>query len=198
MKTVSILVFDGVEELDCVGPYEVFGIAAMFDPTLFKVAMVSANGEAITCVNGLRLLPHYGFDNAPVADIVVVPGGDGSRAVAKDAAVVDWVANAAANAELLASVCTGVRITLAAGPARGKRVATHWSAVDEIRASGQVLEVCDDLRFVRDGNYVSSAGISAGIDMSLWVVGQIASPAFARRVRKELEYEPAPPYMHEV
>ncbi len=198
MKTVLILVFDGVEEFDAVGPYEVFGTANALEPDVCQVALVGETKEAVTCINGLKLLPHYGFDDAPAADVLVVPGGAGTRVQQENRVLVDWVAETSDKAELVASVCTGLRITLAAGLARGKRVTTHWSAIEEIRARNEALEVRDDQRFIRDGAYLSSAGVSAGIDMSLWIVGHMSTPDHARAVLKEIEYDPAPPYLFDV
>jgi len=95
------------------------------------------------------------------------------------------------------SVCTGAMLLTAAGPARGKRVTTYWAFVETLRQRGEAAAVLDDVRFVRDGNVVTSAGVSAGIDMALWLVGQLYDPAFARRVQKGMEYFPAPPYTAE-
>lgn len=198
MKTVLILIFDGVEELDAVGPYEVFGVANALEPGVCQVALVGETMQAVTCVNGMKLLPHYRFDDAPRADVLVVPGGAGTRQQEENQVLIDWVAETAGQAELVASVCTGLRITLAAGPARGKRVTTHWGAIEEIRARNEALEVRDDRRFIRDGAYLSSAGVSAGIDMSLWIVGHMSTPDHARAVLKEIEYDPAPPYLYDV
>src|SRR3546814_120652 len=92
------------------------------------------------------------------------------------------------------SVCTGSMLLAAAGPARGRRITTHWGAVDLVRRRGEAAEVLDDVRYVRDGNLVTSAGVSAGIDMALWLVGEIWEPAFARKVQRQMQYDPAPPY----
>ncbi len=197
-KQLAILVFDGVEELDAIGPYEVFATAAALRENFLNVYLVGESGDMVTCVNGLTLMPHHRFEDAPVPDVVIVPGGDGTRAEQHNHTVVDWVAGSEVHAELIASVCTGIRITLAAGVASNKRVTTHWSAIEEIRARGEAAEVLDGVRFVKDGDYVSSAGVSAGIDMALWLVGQWADPALARQVQTMIEYTPAPPYAFEV
>lgn len=198
MKTIAILLFDGVEELDAIGPYEVFGIAEQFFDDVCRVYTVAHSSDPVTCVNGLRLLPHHTFETAPTPDILVVPGGDGSRDQQQNRTLLDWVSKTAAAAELTASVCTGLRITLAAGPARGRRVTTHWTAIEEIRNRGDAGDVRDDLRFIKDGNYMSSSGVSAGIDMALWIVGSISTPDRARAVHRELQYEPAPPFQFDV
>ncbi|MEO1041761.1 MAG: DJ-1/PfpI family protein [Pseudomonadota bacterium] len=198
VKTIAILVFDDVEELDAVGPYEVLASAAMERPDTFKAVLVSETGAPVRCFKGLNLLPHHSFQDAPKPDILLVPGGDGTRVQCENPTLMAWVKETAAHCELVTSVCTGVRITLAAGIASGKRITTHWSAIEETRAIGQAVEVLSDVRFVVDGNYVSSAGVSAGIDMALWMVGHLADPAFAREIQHEIEYYPAPPYTYDI
>ena len=127
-----------------------------------------------------------------------VAGGQGTRREIDNPAMVDWIAGVAPGCRWVTSVCTGVFLLLKAGPARGKRVTTHWGSIERLRDAEGVGEVLDDVRFVRDGNLVSSAGVSAGIDMALWLVGEMFDPAFARRVQKQIEYYPAAPYTAEV
>ncbi|HYD99983.1 MAG TPA: DJ-1/PfpI family protein [Alphaproteobacteria bacterium] len=195
---VGILIFDGVEELDAVGPYEVFGVARGLRPDLFDVCLVAERAEPVECVNRMRILPHHGFADAPRLDVLVIPGGIGTRREAGNEALLHWVRETAARCAWVASVCSGARVTLASGLAAGRRITTHSGVVQELRDRGGAAAVLDDVRFVRDGNLVHSAGISAGIDMSLWLVGQIAGdPAVARAVRREMEYDPAPPYAYE-
>ena len=111
--------------------------------------------------------------------------------------LLSWIAAQAEGCRWVTSVCTGARLLLAAGPARGKRITTYYGAVDELRAGGLAAEVLEGVRFVRDGKLVTSAGVSAGIDMSLWLLGQLFSPALAREVQQGIEYFPAPPYTAE-
>lgn len=127
-----------------------------------------------------------------------MPGGHGTRREVGNRILLDWIAAVASSCTWVTSVCTGSLLLAAAGPARGKRVTTHWAAVDEVRGRGEAGEVLTDVRYVRDGNVVSSAGVSAGIDMALWLVGQLFEPAFARAVQRRMEYNPAPPYAGEV
>lgn len=196
---VAVLIFDDVEELDAVGPYQVFGTASAEYPDRFSVCTVAErDGQAIRAVNGLRMLPDHGLAAAPPVDILVIPGGIGTKRVATNEGVVDWIRRTASTCQRVASVCSGARLTLAAGLATGRRITTHWGVVEELRAGGQAKEVLDDVRFVRDGNLVHAAGVSAGIDMALWLVGDLHGAAAARRVQKELEYYPAPPHAFEV
>jgi transcriptional regulator GlxA family with amidase domain len=191
---VGILIFDDVEELDAVGPYEVFGTARAERPDEFDICLIAASKDPVRCVNGLRILPDHDYASAPSIDILLIPGGVGTRKVAKDEAALAWVREVATKTRLVASVCTGARVTLASGLAHGKRITSHWSAIDELRADGRAAEVLDDVRFVMDGNIIHSAGVSAGIDMALWLVGHLADEDFARQVQKLIEYYPAPPY----
>lgn len=198
MTRVAILLFPDVEELDLVGPYQVFGAAHAARPEAFEVCLVAAEAETpIRCVNGLRVLADHDFASAPPIDLLVIPGGVGTRRLAVDAASIEWVRRTAGVAKRVASVCTGARVTLAAGLAAGKRITTHWSAIDELRADGRAAAVLDDVRYVEDGTIVHAAGVSAGIDMSLWLLGQIADPDFARQIQKAIEYFPEPPYPDE-
>jgi transcriptional regulator GlxA family with amidase domain len=191
--TTGILIFDKLEELDAIGPWEVFTMAAEVRGS-GKVVTISQHGGMVKCAKGLRIEADHSFETAPPLDIILVPGGMGTRTEVDNKAVIDWIAKVAPGCTWVTSVCTGSMLLIEAGPARGKRVTTHWAFVETLRERGGAAEVVDDMRFVRDGNVVSSAGVSAGIDMSLWLIGQTDSPAFARDVQKRIEYDPAPPY----
>ena len=191
--TTGILIFDKLEELDAIGPWEVFTMAAEVRGS-GKVVTISEHGGMVRCAKGLRIEADHSFETAPPLDIILVPGGMGTRTEVDNKAVIDWIAKVAPGCTWVTSVCTGSMLLIEAGPARGKRGTTHWAFVDTLRERGGAAEVVDDMRFVRDGNVVSSAGVSAGIDMSLWLIGQTDSPAFARDVQKRIEYDPAPPY----
>ncbi len=190
---IAILLFDGVEELDAIGPWEVFRVAADRQPGLdcFTVAETTA---PVTCANRLRVLPDHDLAGAPDIDIIVVPGGRGTEGVLAKPAILDWIATTAAQCRWVTSVCTGAELLVAAGPARGKRVTTYHAAIPALRAAGEAAEVIDDQRWVRDGNVVSAAGVSAGIDMALWLLGEIYQPDFARQIQRDIEYDPQPPY----
>ncbi len=197
MTTVGILLFDNAEELDFVGPWEVYTVAAMGDDTM-NVFTVSQTGETVTCAKGMRVLPDHSFETAPPVDILVVPGGEGTRAEAENTVLLDWITKVSENCQWVTSVCTGSLLLALAGPAKDKKVTTHWSFVDSLRERGVAGDVLANIRYVRDGNVVTSAGVSAGIDMSLWVLGQLTSPANARKVQHYIEYDPAPPYAADV
>ena len=176
---IAIVLFDGVEELDFVGPWETF---TMIEPVLAfrnagetapEVFTVSQQGGEIRCAKGMRVIADHSFETAPAAVVILVPGGAGTRREVDNPAMLAWIASAAAGATWTTSVCTGSLLLAAAGPARGKTVTTHWGYVDQLRARGDVAAVRDDMRYVRDGQVVTSAGVSAGIDMALWLTGRL-------------------------
>jgi len=200
VAAIGILIFEDVEELDFVGPWEVFTAAAHLAPEGAggdQVCLIAEALAPVRCAKGMRVLPDVGLADAPALDVLVVPGGIGTRRAAKDPALLAWLAARATSCQWVTSVCTGSLLLHAAGPARGRRVTTHWSFVQTLRARGEIT-VLEGVRFVRDGNLVTAAGVSAGIDMALWLVGQLRGPAFAREVQRYIEYDPAPPYSAEV
>jgi transcriptional regulator GlxA family with amidase domain len=194
--TTGILLFDDAEELDFAGPWEVLTVAAMLAGE-GRVVTIAESDRPIRCAKGMRVLPDHAFADAPPLDVVLVPGGIGTRREEDNPVLLDWLRAAGARAQWVTSVCTGSALLAASGLARGKRVTTHWSYVETLRQRGDVT-VLERRRFVRDGNVVTSAGVSAGIDMALWLVGQLRDPDFARTVQRWIEYDPAPPYAADV
>lgn len=197
---IGILVFDVVEELDFVGPWEVFAMANEVAPNFgmpppHRVKLIAESNGPVTCAKALRVLPDLTTADCTKLDVLLVPGGMGTRREVSNRALLAWIATVAREARWVTSVCTGSLLLTAAGPAKGKRVTTHWSFVEALRARGEAGEVVADRRYVRDGNIVTAAGVSAGIDMALWLTGQLHSPQFARAVQRAMEYDPAPPYV---
>jgi transcriptional regulator GlxA family with amidase domain len=191
-----MLLFDDVEELDFVGPWEVF--AGLYASTgEGRVVTISERGGAVRCAKGLRVTADHSFADAPALDVLLVPGGQGTRREVSNPAVIEWIREVGAQCQWVTSVCTGALLLHEAGFAKGKRVTTHWAFVEQFRARGDVT-VLDGPRYVRDGNLVTAAGVSAGIDMALWLVGQLHSPEVARRVQRYIQYDPSPPYAAEV
>jgi transcriptional regulator GlxA family with amidase domain len=192
--TTGVLLFDDAEELDFTGPWEVFTMARMEGD---RVVTIAERDQPIRAAKGLRVLPDHTLADAPPIDVLVVPGGEGTRREVENPAVLDWIKSAAANCTWLTSVCTGSYVLHAAGLVADRQVTTHWGFVDQLREQGNVT-VLENVRYVRDGNVVTAAGVSAGIDMSLWVVGQLYGIPHARVVQRLMEYDPAPPYAAEV
>ena len=193
--TIGILIYDDVEELDFVGPWEVLTPR----PALAernRVLTIAESDGPVRCVKGLRVLPDTSFADAPRLDVLLVPGGKGSRSEGRGV-LVDWIRKLAPQLTWLTSVCTGAFLLQEAQLLEGKRVTTHWAFVENLRRRGN-LSVLENRRFVRDGNLVTAAGVSAGIDMALWLMGQLHGVDVARKVQRLIEYDPAPPYSADV
>ncbi len=200
---MGILIFDGVEELDFVGPYEVFTMtnevfARLGKPRPHNVLLLAEHDRAVTCAKGMRVLPNATTAEHPSPDVLLIPGGQGTRREVNNHALLAWIAATAAGCTWITSVCTGSLLLAAAGPAKGKRVTTHWGFVEQLRARNEAAEVLERVRYVRDGNVVTAAGVSAGIDMALWLCGQMHGPDVARAVQRAMEYDLAPPYAADV
>lgn len=194
----GVLIFPDAEELDFVGPWEVFTSSVMVrnngkvpDGEVFTIAETL---EPVRCAKGMRVVPDYTLDNAPDFDVLLVPGGMGTRKEVKNEKLMDWIRGRAEGLTWATSVCTGSLLLAEAGPAAGKRVTTHWGFIEGLREHGKAAEVLDDQRFVVDGNVVTAAGVSAGIDMALWLIGEIWDPDHARTTQHYIEYHPEPPY----
>jgi transcriptional regulator GlxA family with amidase domain len=193
MTTIGILLFDDAEELDAIGPWEVFTSAAAIRRDA-RVITLAETGGMVRCAKGLRIQPDHRLTDAPALDVLVVPGGQGTRREVDNPALVGWLRAAAARARWVTSVCTGSLLLCEAGVCAGRRVTTHWAFVETLRKRYPDVEVLAQRRYVRDGNLVTSAGISAGIDMALWLVGQLWDVETARNTQRAMEYDPAPPY----
>ncbi|MFI0369956.1 DJ-1/PfpI family protein [Actinomadura sp. 1N219] len=196
MTTYGILIFDGAEELDIVGPWEVFTFSSRRRDRVDTAVLIAQNLDPVKCNQGMRVLPDHTFDDHPPLDVLLVPGGAHSRieALMADPAVLDWIKRTAAQSDWATSVCTGAFLMHAAGPSRGRRVATERPLEDELEARGDIT-VVRDARYVVDGNLLSSQGVSAGIDMALWLIGRLHGRDHARDVMSGIQYEPAPPYL---
>jgi transcriptional regulator GlxA family with amidase domain len=196
--TIGILIFPDAEELDFVGPWEVFTMSAMArnKGVLPKgeVVLISESGEPVRAAKGMAFLPDCSIETAPKLDVLLIPGGMGTRVEVENKILIDWIAKVSADCTWVTSVCTGAVLLAEAGPAAGKRVTTHWGFVEELRAHGKVAEVVENIRYVRDGNVITAAGVSAGIDMALWLIGEIWGQDHARTTQHYMEYYPSPPY----
>ena len=192
--TVGILVFTDVEVLDFCGPFEVFSSARRLDTPdddtqIFAVLTIAEQHGTIRSRGGLLVQPHHAFDDHPPLDILIVPGGRGTRALTDHRATLDWIAAQAASISLLTSVCTGAGLLAAAGLLEGKRATTHWGAIDWLKQLAPNATVDENVRFVEDGTLVTSAGVSAGIDMSLHVLDRLCGPEIALHTARNMEYD---------
>jgi transcriptional regulator GlxA family with amidase domain len=193
-RTIGILLYPDVEELDFVGPLEVLGQMATLDRE-WKVVTIAETRGVVDGTHGLKATVDYGFDDAPPLDVILVPGGFGSRQAIENPRLIDFVRKAAESATYVTSVCTGALILHRAGLLAGRRAATHWGAVELLRGMGDV-EIVNE-RFVQDGNVITSADVSAGIDMALYLVSLLKDPETAKNVQKMMEYYPEPPVFAE-
>ena len=185
---LGIFVFDGAEELDVVGPFEVLARWAEHSELRPRVVTFSTEGAAVRCAKGLRLVPDHAAADVGALHVLVHPGGPGIRALAADSDHLAWVRAMADSTHLMASVCTGALVFAAAGLLGGRPVATHWSASGELAAIDGSVVADTQARFVDDGDVVTSAGGSAGIDMALHLVARLESPEAALQVRRDMQY----------
>jgi len=192
--SVGILIFPDVEVLDFAGPFEVFSVTRLNEerrrdePSPFDVKLIAENGQPITASGGLRVLPDFHFDNCPSLDILVVPGGWGTRKEIENEHLIAWIEKQGKQVKTLTSVCTGSMLLGRAGLLEGLRATTHWRALDWMRDAFATVRVVSDLHVVEDGRVFTSAGISAGIDMALRVVARYYGEAVARATARHMEY----------
>lgn len=194
MVAIAIAVFEGAEELDFVGPWEVLSAWHHLHPDEVSVRLVGDVHEPVTCAKGMCVLPDTTWDGLGAVDVLVYPGGRGTRAKLGDEDVRARLRAMSERGTLMTSVCTGALVFADAGLLDGLPATTYWSAFDELLPLGRDIEPRPDDRFVDSGKVVTAAGVSAGIDMALHLVGRLASPDRAREVRRYIQYDPEPPY----
>lgn len=193
-KTVGILIFPNVEVLDFCGPFEVFSVTRLneekraTEASPFRVLLVAERKETIETTGGMKVVPDHNLETCPALDVLVVPGGAGARVEAKNLCLLQWLSARASGAELVTSVCTGSLILAAAGLLGEKQATTHWAWLDELRKLHPSVKVLRDQHVVEDGNVLTSAGISAGIDMALLVVKRYFGETVARATARRMEY----------
>ncbi len=191
-KSVAFILFDGAEELDFVGPWEVFTMVNAVAAGEVEAFTVAQAAGAVTCAKGMQVDAQYAFEDCPKADIVVIPGGRGTRTERDNPAMLDFVKRLDAESEFTTSVCTGALVLQSAGLLAGLRATTHWGSIELLRRPGD-CDVVDDARFVDNGRILTAAGVSAGIDMALHLAGRIWGADVAKRTQKAMEYYPEPP-----
>ncbi|MGH2558177.1 MAG: DJ-1/PfpI family protein [Thermomicrobiales bacterium] len=193
-RTVGILIFDDVEVLDFCGPFEVFATASApgnGDPDnrhLFRVLTIAEKNQLVRCRGGLLVNPHHTIHDHPPLDVLLVPGGQGTRKERTNRAVLDWIKVQDQQTDLTTSVCTGAFLLAANGILDGKRATTHWASIDWMREHHPKVTILDDQRFVDEGKVVTSAGVSAGIDMALHIVARLHGQEVAAATARNMEY----------
>ena len=192
---VGILIFDDVEVLDFAGPFEVFSRTRMrpgvesrrsSEGAPFNVYSVARIKEPVIATGGLEIQPRYDFTNCPPVDLLVVPGGWGTRRLLDNDDTLSWIKKVAEGGARITSVCTGSLLLAKAGLLKNKAATTHWGALETLAALDPTIKVCRK-RYVDQG-IVTSAGISAGIDMALYVVGELLGPEVSEDTSRYLEY----------
>jgi transcriptional regulator GlxA family with amidase domain len=193
-RHIGLFLFDGVEELDAVGPWEVLAFWTLEHPEDgWSVSCVSADGAEVVGAKHLVLGAHHSVAEAPAMDVFLHPGGHGTRRLLRDPEHLDWIRAQRAVVPLMTSVCTGSLVYAAAGLLAGRPATTHWASLDLLAELDPTVRIDADARFVDDGDLITSAGVSAGIDMALHLVARLAGVERARQVRRGIQYDPQPP-----
>jgi transcriptional regulator GlxA family with amidase domain len=191
---VGILIFDDVEILDVAGPFEVFAVTRLNDEqrlqqsSPFKVYLISETNKQITAIGGLRLTPDVTISECPELDLLVVPGGWGTRKESKNKILVKWIGNQFTNNRLIASVCTGSSLLGKAGLLDGRDATTHWRAFDFLQESAPKARILKNVRFTLTEPIFTSAGVSAGIDLALRIVSHVFGTEVGQATARQMEY----------
>lgn len=194
MPTIGILLFENYEELDAIGPWEVLSHwTHEFGDDGWSVVTFSADGRPVRAAKGLLVTPDHSYGSVPPLDVLVYPGGQGTRAQLRDTAHLDWVRRQRETVPLVTSVCTGSLVLAAAGLLAHRPATTHWASLGLLAELDPTIDVRADDRFVDDGDIITAAGVSAGIDMALHLVARLTSTERARQVRRGIQYDPQPP-----
>lgn len=193
MINVGIFIFENVEVLDFAGPYEVFTTASRVSqrnsqPEPFTVFTIGRTGATIQARAGLKVYADYHFGNHPPIDLLIIPGGVVTQEL-DEPEVIRWIQSIAAKSQLTASVCTGAFLLAQAGLLEGKSATTHWEDIADLRTMFGSIEVVEGKRWVDEGVVITSAGISAGIDMSLHLVDRLAGRDLALKTARQMEFD---------
>lgn len=188
--SVGIFLFNEVEVLDFAGPFEVFSVTEVNEEKTFTVYTVSENGEMITARNGLKVQPDYSIENLPPVDILIIPGGLGAREYEiKNEIVIKWIRQQMKEVKLMTSVCTGALLLAKAGLLEGLKATTHWASIEKFKNEFKNVEVIENVKFVDEGHIITSAGISAGINMAFHIVKNLLGMHVAEDTAKRMEYD---------
>lgn len=190
---VGVFMFDDAEELDVVGPWEVLAAWSRLSDLRPEVVTFSPDGLGVRLAKGLRVVPDTSAADVGPLHVLVYPGGQGTRRLVVDHAHLAWLRSLRPHVPLMTSVCTGALVLAAAGLLAGRPATTHWGAFDELAEIDPSVTADTEARFVDDGDVVTSAGVSAGIDMALHLVARLDSVEAAAAVRRAIQYDPAPP-----
>ncbi|KQW50963.1 thiamine biosynthesis protein ThiJ [Nocardioides sp. Root1257] len=192
-RRIGLLLFDQVEELDAVGPWEVLAYWTLSHPEDgWSITTLSADGGPVTGAKGLTLGSHHSYADLSDLDVLIHPGGWGTSRLLEDQDHLTWVRTQAANVPLMTSVCTGSLVYAAAGLLINRPATTHWASLNLLSELDPTIATDVNARYVDDGDMITSAGVSAGIDMALHLVARLAGTERAREVRRGIQYDPQP------
>lgn len=186
-RTVGVLLFEGFELLDVFGPCEAYGIRDL--EGAFRIAMVAQKAGPIASAQGPRAVAEFGFDDCPRLDVMLVPGGIGTRREVYRTALISWLRARAEQAELVTSVCTGAALLAAAGLLDGHRATTNKRSFAWVQSQGPQVNWVKQARWVEDGKFATSSGVSAGIDMALAIIARLVGVEAAEKAATSMEYE---------
>jgi transcriptional regulator GlxA family with amidase domain len=191
---IALVCFDGMEELDLVGPWEVLRMWQLQYPEDgVEVFTASLHGETVTCAKGMKIVTDIPAEEIGRVDVMLLPGGRGTRSLLEHEPTLDFVRDHGSAGTLMTSVCTGSLVFAAAGLLAHRAATTHWSALGLLQSLDETIETRGEARFVDSGEVVTAAGVSAGIDMALHLVARLHSEERAREVKRDIQYDPEPP-----
>ncbi|WP_025742000.1 DJ-1/PfpI family protein [Aquimarina pacifica] len=187
---VGILVFNEVEVLDFAGPFEVFSLAEKDNKKLFEVITIGQFPEIISARNGLKISPNSSFADNPDIDILIVPGGYGAEEIEiKNSLLLDWIKNQHQKTQLTTSVCTGALLLAECGLLNHKKATTHWMDLDRLETEYPLVHVIRNVKYVDEQEIITSGGISAGINMSFYIIKNLYGVEIAKSTAKKMEYD---------
>jgi transcriptional regulator GlxA family with amidase domain len=193
-RHIGLLLFDGVEELDAVGPWEVLANwTQSHAEDGWSVSCLSSGGREVLGAKGMVLGAQHSLRDAPSLDVLIHPGGPGTRSLMRNRDHLAWIRRMRAEVPIMASVCTGSLVYAAAGLLVGRPATTHWQSLNLLSELDPTIITDVDARYVDDGDVITSAGVSAGIDMALHLVDRLVGGDRAREVRRDIQYDPQPP-----
>ena len=187
---VGIVMFNEVEVLDFAGPYEVFSLASKGKEKIFEVKTIGETGELISARNRLKVLPDLSFKDDRLFDILIIPGGYGAEEIEiKNPAMIEWIESQQDRVEIFASVCTGALLLAEAGILDNKKATTHWMDWNRLEKEYPKVEVVRNVKFIDEGQILTSGGISAGINMSFHIIKRLFGVKVAKDLAKRMEYD---------
>jgi transcriptional regulator GlxA family with amidase domain len=189
MKHFGIFLFDDMELMDFAGPYEVFtAVNLALEEMLCKVYTISETGSTIKTINGLQVLPDFSIDNSPQPEILVIPGGNGTRQLVNNLSFIQWLKSSAEKSEIVFSVCSGARLLAKAGLLEGLEFTTHHLVYEDVAQLAPSAKLKKEKRFTDNGKVMTAGGITAGIDLSLYIVEKLFGLSTAKKVQVYMEY----------